>query len=61
MAKLFNVGDKVYLKDEKSYKGTITKMVYIPESHELEEFQWIYLNNSTVNSQFPSYLWELEE
>lgn len=58
MAVLFDLGDKVSLINSNgSYQGFITGIIYVPASDGMDEFQWIYINNSTVNSQFPSYKW----
>lgn len=58
MSTLFNLGDIVSLKDDENYTGVITRMYYIPEDEDGEEFQWINLNDSQFSSQYASYKWK---
>lgn len=57
MPTLFELGNTVRLTDEPTYKGKITRMIYVPEDEDNEEFQWLYLDDSKFHSQFPSYMW----
>jgi len=49
MAQLFKIGDKVENIDDPSYKGTVTKVKYVPRKGlSFGGFQWLYLDNSEI-------------
>lgn len=59
----FQIGDKVVHINDPSYRGTVTKIKYVPKKSTfgVSDFQWLYLDGSEYPAGCTSDMFKLEE
>jgi hypothetical protein len=57
----FKIGDKVVAVHDPSYKGTVTKIKYVPKKGLFHgDFQWLYLDGSDYPAGYTSNDFKLD-